>query len=155
VAARRNSVSLYHDPDAVPRVLAVTAPWLTDAERDDLLEECKPRQWNAQALADELNLTNAGRGNLKVRTIVACSFWLEGSGSGALPICAVLGTLRVCRALTFETRCRVAPCILSSPFPSGAALSNEHIGFDARRNIAFPCSVGRGSLRRNPYWAFL
>jgi hypothetical protein len=44
---------------------------MTDAERNDLLDDVNrfPRRWTAQALADALNLTEAERTDLKVRTI--------------------------------------------------------------------------------------
>jgi hypothetical protein len=58
----------YANPLAIPRVLKARAPWLTDNEKDELLE-AEPRRWTAQALANKLNLTEAERRALKVRTI--------------------------------------------------------------------------------------
>jgi hypothetical protein len=63
----------YANPLAMWRVVKARAPWMTDDERDELLEEVNesPRRWTAQALADALNLTNAERSHRRVRTIGA------------------------------------------------------------------------------------
>ena len=49
----------FSNPLAMPRVIRTRAPWLSDAERDELLDEVNrfPRRWTAQALGNELNLT--------------------------------------------------------------------------------------------------
>jgi hypothetical protein len=58
-------------PSAIPRVIKARAPWLTVVEHEDLLQLVirSPRLWSAQALAIQLNLTEAERRALKVRTI--------------------------------------------------------------------------------------
>jgi hypothetical protein len=58
-------------PSAVPRVLKARAPWLTGIEQEDLLQWVirSPRLWKAQALAIQLNLTEAERSRHGIRTI--------------------------------------------------------------------------------------
>jgi hypothetical protein len=58
---------------AMSRVVKTRAPWMADTERDNLLDEVNrfPRRWTAQALANKLNLTDADRQRLKIRTIGA------------------------------------------------------------------------------------
>jgi hypothetical protein len=60
-------------PSAVPRVLRARAPWLTGVEQEDLLQLVirSPRLWSAQALAIQLNLTEAERSRHDIRTIGA------------------------------------------------------------------------------------
>jgi hypothetical protein len=62
------------NPLAVPRVIKARAPWLSDTEREELLEQVArfPRTWTSAALAEALNLTEQERIALGgIRTIGA------------------------------------------------------------------------------------
>jgi hypothetical protein len=59
------------NPAAMGRIIRSRAPWLTDADRDDIFEEIArfPRMWKAQALGKQLNLSESDRTRLKIKTI--------------------------------------------------------------------------------------
>jgi hypothetical protein len=61
----------YANPARMQKVAALRAPWLTGAELDDFLDEVSrfPRIWKAQDLGDHMNLTEAERCMLGIRTI--------------------------------------------------------------------------------------
>jgi hypothetical protein len=56
--------------DHMRRWVSVRAPWLTDDKLDDLIDDVGPgRHWTAAALGKALNLDNATRMRLNIRTI--------------------------------------------------------------------------------------
>lgn len=61
----------YSNPAILPKVLKSRAPWLSPAERDKLAARRRPLLASAKSLAEALNLTEAERVKLKIRTIAA------------------------------------------------------------------------------------
>jgi hypothetical protein len=61
----------YANPQRAPKVVQARAPWLTGAELDDFMADAmrSPRMWEFQELGDHLNLKEADRSALKIRTI--------------------------------------------------------------------------------------
>jgi hypothetical protein len=61
----------YSNPQRAPKVVQTHAPWLTGAELDDFMADAigSPRMWEFQELGDYLNLKEADRSALKIRTI--------------------------------------------------------------------------------------
>jgi hypothetical protein len=59
------------NPLAIHRVVKARAPWLTDVEQDSLFDQTNrfARRWTAQALATALNIVEADRRLLGIRTI--------------------------------------------------------------------------------------
>jgi hypothetical protein len=53
----------FSNPAKIPAVIEARAPWLTEPERENLMEQVGrfPRHWKSAALAEELRLTEAER----------------------------------------------------------------------------------------------
>src|SRR5437660_3676104 len=62
------------DPDRLRKWVDLWAPWLGTEELSDLIHDVvrSPRKWKAEALGHLLNLLDAERQGLRLRTIRAC-----------------------------------------------------------------------------------
>ena len=59
----------YSNPQRLTKVAALRAPWLTGTQFDYMMADATPRMWTFQELGDHMNLTEAERCDLGIRTI--------------------------------------------------------------------------------------
>jgi hypothetical protein len=61
----------YSNPQRLTKIAALRAPWLTGTQFDYMMADAtmSPRMWTFQELGDHMNLTEAERRDLGIRTI--------------------------------------------------------------------------------------